>query len=119
MSNIVTSRITIKKDGDVLLNKEGFTFRPGGIERESVAGDNSVHGFTEKIQPAQLSGNLSHTEAQDLTAYGDVSDATIVVTTNTGQAYVMRNAWQTDAPQLDAGSGEVSVAFESEPAEKL
>lgn len=119
MSNVVTSRITIKRDGEVLLNKEGFTFRPGGIQRESVAGDNSVHGFTETIIPARLTGNLSHKEQQDLTAYGDVADATIVITTNSGQSYVMRNAWQTDAPELNAGSGEVSVAYESEPAEQL
>lgn len=115
----VTSRITIKRDGEVLLNKAGFSFRAGGIQRESVVGDNGVHGFVETIMPARLAGNLTHTEQQSLEQYGSISDATIMVETNSGQAYVMRNAWQTDAPELSTGSGEVGVAYESQPAERL
>jgi hypothetical protein len=102
-----------------VLNKPGFTFRPGGIQRESVTGDQSVHGYTETIMSAKLSGNLTHTEQQSLEAYGSISNATIVITTNSNQQYVMRNAWQTDAPELNAQSGEVSVSYESAPAEKM
>ena len=119
MPSPITSRVEIKIDGAVVLNKPGFTFRPGGIQRESVMGDAGVHGYTEVWMPARLAGNLTHTEQQNLEAYGGIKDATIVISTNTNQQYVMRNAWQTDAPELNAQSGEVGVAYESAPAEKM
>lgn len=115
----ITSRITVKVDGDIVLNKPGFTFRAGGMQRETVTGDNGVHGFTETPMGARLAGNLSHTEAQDLLALGEIDNATILVETNTGQQYVMRSAWMTDLPELNTQGGETSVAFESKKAERI
>lgn len=119
MAKPVTSRITVKVDGEIVLNKSGWTFRPGGLQRESVTGDGGVHGYTDEYMPARAAGNLSHTEALDLISLGEITEATILIETNTNQQYVMRQAWLTDLPELNAGEGEVSVAFESEPAERL
>lgn len=118
MGKPVASRATIKVDGEILLNKNGATFRPGGIERESVAGDSSVHGFTETIQPARLVVNVSATEKSEMDKF-DMTDATIQVEDNAGGAWVMNSAWRTEAPELDYGEGHFGLTFESDVAEKM
>lgn len=118
MSQAVTSRITVKANGEILLTRRGFTFRKGGIQRAAVNGDSGLHGYTEEAMGARLTGNVTATEKSELDSY-DVTDATIQIETNTGQTYVMRNAFMTDLPELDTDQGQFGVAFEGPEAEKL
>lgn len=114
----VTSRVTIKVDGEIILNRSGFTFRKGGVQRETVNGDSGPHGYTEQIMGARLAGNVTASEKSRLDKH-DVADATILVEMNTGESYVMRNAWSTELPELNVGEGQFGVAFESGPAEEM
>lgn len=115
----ITSRIKVLVDGDELLNKTGWTFNPGGINRTTVNGDQKTHGYTEEIMNAQVTGDISHTEAQDLVALGDIENATIVIETNSGQSYVIRGAWLTEPGALNTSEGGVTLTFEGPKAERM
>ena len=116
----VTGRVTLKVNGDILLNKSGWTFNPGGVNRNSVNGDTGVHGFAEETRQSRAAGNITHTEALDLvSASKNWVDVTLLFETDTNQSYVVRGAWLTEPLELTAGEGETSVAFEGPAAEKL
>lgn len=115
----ITGRVTVKVNGEILLNKSGWTLHLGGVNRNVVTGDGGVHGYAEETVAPQCSGNLSHTEALDLEALGAIADATVLFETDTGQAYVLRNAWVTEPPVLTAGEGETSLTFMAISAERL
>lgn len=115
----VTGRVSIKKDGQQLLNRSGWTFNPGGVRRNTQVGDSGVHGHSEETVAPSVSGNVSHTKALDLVELGKDEDVTILFETDTGQSYVLRNAWLVDPPELTAGDGEVSLTYEGMAAERL
>lgn len=116
----VTGRITVKADGEILLTRSGWTFNPGGVNRNTIVGDSGVHGYAEETRPCRAAGNLSHTEKLDLVeAAKKWVDVTLLFETDTGQSYVSRGAWLTEPPELTAGEGETSVAFEGPPAERM
>lgn len=118
MGQPITSRVTIKVDGEIILNRSGFTFRKGGIQRTSVTGDGGVHGYTEEQMPSRLHGNVTDNEKSDIDDH-DIGDATILIETNSGKSYVMSGAWRVDMPEVDIGAGQYSVAFEGPAAERM
>lgn len=114
----VTSRATVKVNGEIILNRRGGTFRKGGFPREAVVGDSGWHGHMEgEFVPSQFSCNVTDNEQSEMDQF-DVSDATILIETNSGKSYVMRNAVRTDIPELDLSEGQYNLVLQGPAAEK-
>lgn len=115
----VTGRITVKVDGDILLNKSGWTLNTGGVNRNPITGDTGVHGYAEETVAPSISGNISHTDQVDLMTLAAITDATVLFETDTGQSYVMRDAWLENPPELTAGEGETALTFRGMTVERV
>ena len=110
----------IKVDGSLLATMPGAKLDLGGRERSSVVGDNQVHGFAEKLKPAALECEISLGQGMSLAQLQKITGATVTYEADTGQIYVMRDAFVVDTLSVTAGEGgKVGLKFEGQPAEEM
>lgn len=109
MSGKLASQATVTKNGAVLRVLPDGEFDPGGIKRTPVVGPNGeVLGYTEETVAASYKGKGMLAASEKLSDFA-FEDATVVVATNTGQKWIMRNAFTTETPKWGASKGEVVV----------
>jgi hypothetical protein len=108
----------IKIDGELLESLPGAKIDLGGKERTAVTGSFSLHGFAEKIKPAQVECEISLGPKTDLKKLSDIVGATIQFECDTGQTYVVNNAFNTVTAVVTEGEGgKIPLVFQGDPAE--
>lgn len=112
----VTGRVFISLGGKRLRSKEGATLNIGGESREAVVGDDSVHGFTAKLNAPSVDCAISHTADTSLKELQAITDTTLLFETDTGKTYTLSHAWVSNPPELS--KGEVKLKFEAVSCEE-
>ncbi|GAA4651680.1 hypothetical protein GCM10023116_39640 [Kistimonas scapharcae] len=107
----ITGKAVIRVDGQELRSLDGASLNVGGMSREAKTGSNRIWGHTEKITAPELSLKVAHTRDTDLIALGKITDATVDFETDTGDRYIIVEAWVSEPPSLSADSGEVDLKF--------
>ncbi len=95
----------IKADGKLLETMPGAKIDLGGVTRDVVIGANAVHGYAEKIKEPMVECEISLGVDATLKDLAAITDATITFECDTGQVYVVRNAWLAEPPVLTEGEG--------------
>jgi hypothetical protein len=107
----VLGRAAIKYDGNLLLTDKGAKLNIGGVERKTVKGD-QVHGYAEGVMEPFVECNISVTPGMSLVALGNIKNSTVTFEADTGQTWILRNAWSEKPPEATAEEGgKVPVRF--------
>jgi hypothetical protein len=114
--NQVTGRVFITVNGSRLASKEGAKLNMGGVSRTGVAGDSGVHGYMEKTEIPYIEGTISHKANTDMVALAAWANETATFQTDTGQTFLLRNAWLAKPPELS--KGEISLRIEGVTCEQ-
>ena len=114
--NQVTGRVFITVNGTRLASKEGAKLNMGGVSRTGVAGDSGVHGYSEKTEIPYIEGAISHKANTDMVALAAWANETATFQTDTGQTFLLRNAWLAKPPELS--KGEISLRIEGVTCEQ-
>lgn len=110
----------IKVDGELLETDKGAKINLGGYERKTIVGNNAVHGYAEEPKESTLECTISVGPDTDLTRFSKITDATITFEADTGQTWIIRNAWVTDTLECtDGDGGKVPLKFAGPPAEEM
>jgi hypothetical protein len=102
----------LKVDGDQYPLRGNFTVSPLTSERNGVAGQDYVHGYTETPRVPFIEGDVTLVPELSVEDLGDVVDATVTAELANGSTYVLTEAWTRRAFELNAAEGMVRVRFE-------
>lgn len=117
---ITHSRAYIKTNGALLATLPGAKLDLGGVERNAVMGDAGVLGYSEVTKPSMLSCEIALSGGTSLAALGKITGATVTYEADTGQTYMIRNAFVTKTMSVQAGDGgKVALEFSGDPAEEM
>lgn len=120
MSGRQHSMAYIKVDGLLLATMPGAKIDIGGAARSPVLGDNQVHGFSETLKPATLECEISLGQGMSLEQLRNMKDATVTYEADTGQTWVIREAFVTETLNITAGEGgKVGLKMAGQPAEEM
>lgn len=110
----------IKHDGNLLETNPGASIDIGGVTRTTVMGNNSVLGFAEQPKQSVVSCQISLGAQTSLEQLRALSGVTITFECDTGQTYVVRDAWLVNPPvATDGAGGAIPLQFEGPPAEEM
>lgn len=101
----VLGRAFIKAGGELLRTESGAKIDLGGIVRTAVMGAAGVHGYAEKIKEATLECEVVLAAGDSLEKFRKMTDITVTFECDSGQVYVIRNAWCQDPPVITEGEG--------------
>lgn len=114
------SRAYIKTDSALLATMPGAKLDMGGVERAPVVGGNAMLGYSETIKPGMLTCEIALQQGVSLAVLQKIKAATITYEADTGQTYVIRNAYCAKTLTVTAGEGgKVALEFVGDPAEEM
>ncbi len=113
---MVTGIVIVKVDGDIMRSKEGAKIMLGGYERTPVTG-HKLYGPARKFVAATLEFTLAHTGDTDLLGIQSKISSTLEFECDSGQTYMIGNAFCTKPAELTGGEGDVAFEFSGDPAE--
>lgn len=110
----------IKVDGELLETMPGAKIDIGGDKRDPIVGSHTVHGFAEAIQPARVECEISVGASTSLAKLRAITNATVTFECDTGQVYIVRNAWVAETLSVTEGEGgKVPIVLMGPPAEEM
>ena len=107
----ITGKAIIRVDGREWRTEDGASLNVGGVKRNPKAGGGKVHGYNEETVPPQLDCTLFHTREDDLTALGGLDNVTVIFETDTGDSYVLREAFVLEPAQLESKEGTAKISM--------
>ncbi len=117
--NQVLGQARIKVDGDTLDTKPGASLELGGPVRTAQRGDFSASGFSQEETESKLTCTLLIKRGTRVTDLRNIDNATITFQADTGQTYIIRNAYVADGITVTAGGEGAAVVFQGPAAEEL
>jgi hypothetical protein len=88
-------------------------------ERTGIAGQDSVHGYSELPVVPYVSGDVSTIPGTSVEDIDAVTDATITAELANGTVYVLRNAWRAERSTINTRDGQFNVKFEGLTCDEL
>jgi len=119
MVNKIAGTAYIKADGRQYSARGNFTVMVDPFEREGIAGQDGVHGYSEKPVVPYIEGDISDSPDFSIEDLQAVSDATVTLETASGKVYILRNAWAAGVRELDTEEGKIPVRFEGMSGEEI
>ena len=93
-NNCVAGEAFVKVDGRQLSVRGTLTISPNTKTREPIAGLDGPHGFTSTSRLPYIEIEITNRPQFPLTDLADITDATITAELETGEVWVLRNAFQ-------------------------
>ena len=115
----ITGNVTIRADGEELLTDGKGTLNPGGFEREPKMNGRGTVGYTENPVAPTLSVVIHHTQDTDIVRLSALTGATILLETDTGQTWMLRDAFTKSPTPLDIGNGSVQLEMSGLAVERV
>jgi len=112
-------RATITVDGIELQSKPGASIDIGGPKRSPITLDSGAVGFSEEPMPSQVDCEIVMDKDTRLAAMRDWDDVTISFACDTGQRYIIANAFSLNPPKATAkDGGAIPLTFNGPPAQE-
>ncbi|PWG62860.1 phage tail tube protein [Sediminicurvatus halobius] len=115
----ITGKATVRVDGEELLSEVGATLNVGGVEREAQLGPRGVQGYKENPVAPSIQVTVQHTGETDIVQLAGITAASVLFETDTGVTYLMREAFVTEPPELDASAGTFALNFSGMGLERV
>ena len=112
----LVGRAKITVNGTFVDTFKGVTFNPGGAKRNPQVTAFKVH-YSEELAPATLEIEKAVNKGDSIKTL-DLASGTIIIEFDTGQTYVMKNAFRLDPADI-TDDGKSKVSFNSDPAEEI
>lgn len=113
----LTGRAFITVGGKRLASKEGAKMGFGNMERTAEMGDRGVLGYKEKPSVPFVECTISHDSETSLQEFADMVDVNVSFDTDSRRSFVLRQAWNAKALEMD--KGDVSLRFEGMSMEEV
>lgn len=105
--------------GTKIPTEKGATFKPGGLKNNTVLAGRQAHRSQEFVA-SEVKCTTVLKRNQSLTALLDTTEGELQVVCDTGQTYVMNDAFLIDKPDITAGEGgKVNLMWNAGEAEEL
>lgn len=104
--------IQFKVGGQRYDAKGSFSYQIANTMRESIVGQDGVHGFKEVATPPFVEGVITDSADVDLAFLNTIEDTTVTLELANGKVIVLRNAYVVNAVEGSSEEGELSVRLE-------
>lgn len=102
----------ISVDGQNYMLQADLTYRVSTIERESLVGQDAVHGYGEKPSTGMISATLRDAKNLSVAAVNSMTNSTVVLQLANGKTIIGRNMWTVDVQEVKTADATLDVKWE-------
>lgn len=112
MNRRVGGLLFIKVNSEQFQAKGEFTYNINPTKRESVVGQDGVHGFSETPKAIFIEGSITDSDELDLEGFMKIRDATLTLELANEKVIQLRDAFYAADGDVTTSEGEIQVRFE-------
>lgn len=105
-----TASITV--DGTNYLLVGDFEYNPSSVTRETLNGQDGVHGFSEKKRPGSISATLRDAGNLTVADLNAMDNVTVVAQLANGKTIIGRNMWTIEDQTVKSTDATLEVKWE-------
>lgn len=105
-----TANLTV--DGQAYMLAGEFEYSPSLVQRESLSGMDTVHGYSEKPIAPHIAGTLRDSGGLSVASLNAMSNVTLVVELANGKVIIGRNMWTVEAQTVKSTEATLEVKWE-------
>lgn len=109
---------TLTVDGTAQMLAGELTYSLNTSKRETLAGQDKVHGFKEMPVAGFISASIRDSAGLQLADFNAMSNVTVVCEVANGKTIVGRGMWTVDAQEVDSQEGKFTVKWEGVSVEE-
>lgn len=109
----------IKVDAAMLPLRGNLTVSLSAVERQGIAGQDGVHGFSELPRVQYIECDVTTKQEISLEALDGITNATVTAELINGNTYVLREAWTRGPLEINAREGQFRIRFEGSGGDEL
>jgi hypothetical protein len=102
----------ISVDGQNYMLAGELTYSPADVERESLVGQDRVHGFSEKPRAPYISGSFRDSGSLTVKDFNSFTNVTVTLELANGKTVVGRNMWTVEAQEIKTPEATFEARFE-------
>jgi hypothetical protein len=102
----------VSVDGVSYMVAGDFEYSPSSVSRETLAGMDTVHGFSEKPIAGHISGTLRDSGGLSVASLNAMDNVTVVAELANGKTIVGRNMWTVESQTAKAADATIEVKWE-------
>lgn len=111
--------IEVKADGTRYQAKGEFTYNVNKFKRESIVGQDSVHGYKEEPKALFIEGAITDSDDLSLSDVQNLKDVTATLSLANGKTIVLREAFYAADGDVTTGEGEIQFRLEGIDGEEI
>lgn len=102
----------IAVDGQTYMLAGDLTYSPGSVKRDTLAGQDRVHGYSESPRAPYISGTIRDAGSLTVAKFAAMNNVTISLELANGKQVVGRGMWTVDAQEVKTQEGTFEVRWE-------
>ncbi len=110
-TNRIGGTIFLTIDGVQYAARGNWSVSPSSVKRDGIAGQDYVHGYTEKPIVPGAKGDLSTVPGLSVENLQNITNSTVVLQLANGKTYSLAQAWTAAAFEIDTTEGKLGVEF--------
>jgi hypothetical protein len=99
-------------DGQTYMLAGDLGYSPSKISRETLIGQDRVHGYAEKPHAGSISGTIRDAGGLSVASFNAMTNVTVTCELANGKTIIGRNMWTTDAHEVKTSEGTFEVKWE-------
>jgi len=111
-TNRLAGIATVTVDGVNYLLSGDFTYRPSTVNRETLKGQDTVHGYKEMPESGKIGATFRDASNMSVAAFNAMTNATVVAQLANGKVIIGRNMWTVETQEVKTEDGTFEVSFE-------
>ena len=112
-TNRLAGIATISGDGESFMLSGDLAYSVANFSRETMVGQDRVHGYSEKPHAGFISGTLRDAGSLSVAKINAMTNTTVVAELANGKTIVGRNMWTVDAQEVKTQDATIDVKWES------
>lgn len=111
-SNRLAGTAYVTVDGVTVMVVGQFKYRPSKVERTTLTGMDSVHGYKEKPIPGYISCQLRDSGGTTVLSLNEQTNVNVVAELANGKTIIGRGLWTTGAQEVESEEATFDVRWE-------
>lgn len=117
-TNRLAGTAFISVDGQTYMLAGDLSYDPSTVKRESLIGQDRVHGYSEAPKPGSISGTIRDAGGLSVAAFNAMTNVTVTLELANGKTVIGSNMWTVDAAEVKTAEGTFEVKWEGPRVEE-
>ena len=111
-TNLIAGIAYLSVDGTRYNLVGDLTYSPATVKRESLAGQDTVHGYSETPRASFISGKIRDMGGLSIASLSAMTNVTVTLELANGKTVIGANMWTVEAQQVETGEAACEVRWE-------